>query len=127
MTDNKMSEMIRASLDSIKDFTDVSSIFGNPIVTQGGVTVIPVSKISVGFAGGGVDINSKKAMSPQNFGGGSGTGISVTPVAFLTVDQGSNVNLIPVNAPSNTAAEKAIQLISDSPELIKRLKNSFSG
>jgi sporulation protein YtfJ len=127
MSENKMSEMIRSSLESIKDFANVSSIFGTPIITEGGVTVIPVSRISVGFAGGGVDLHGKRALPTQNFGGGSGTGISVTPVAFLTVDKGSNINLIPVNSTAPTLTEKAIDLIADSPELIKKLKNSFSG
>ena len=96
MTENRMSEMIKASLDGIKDFTDVDTVFGKAITTANGVTVIPVSKVSVGFATGGVDLPNQDLSSPVNFGGGSGTGVSISPVAFLTVGPDSAINLIPI-------------------------------
>ncbi len=122
-----MSDIIKTSLEGIKDFADVDTVFGRAITTPSGVTVIPVSKVSVGFAGGGIDIPGKKLLSAQNFGGGSGTGISVTPVAFLTVGADSGVNLIPIAPQAPSAVEKAIELIESSPEIIKRIKNTFSG
>ena len=126
MSENKMSDMIRASLDGIKDFADVDTVFGKAITTDNGVTVIPVSKISVGFATGGLDFQNKRPVSPTNFGGGSGTGISITPVAFLTVGRNAEINLIQIGTSESNAVERACDLIENSPAIIERIKNTFS-
>ncbi len=127
MAENKMSDMIRASLDGIKDFTDVDTVFGKAITTPNGVTVIPVSKISVGFATGGLDYQSKRPIAPTNFGGGSGTGVSITPVAFLTVGANAEVNLIQIGMGQTSALDRACDLIENSPAIIEKIKNTFSG
>ena len=127
MSDNKMSEMIRTSLDGIKEFTEVDTVFGKAITTPSGVTVIPVSKFSVGFATGGLDFQSKRPISPTNFGGGSGTGVSVTPVAFLTVGANSEINLIQIGSTESSGVDRACDLIEKSPEIIEKIKNTFSG
>ena len=122
MADNKMSDIIKASLDGVKSFTDMDTVVGRVINTPAGVTVIPISKVSVGFAGGGLDYGGKKLTSAQNFGGGSGTGVSITPIAFLTVNRDSQVNLIPL---ANTASDidRVAELIERSPEIIEKIKN----
>ena len=127
MAENKMSEMIRASLDGIKEFADVDTVFGKAITTPGGVTVIPVSKISVGFATGGLDFQTKRPISPTNFGGGSGTGVSITPVAFLTVSEKAEINLIPIGSGDMTSIDRVCDLIERSPAILEKLKNTFSG
>lgn len=127
MAENKMSDIIRASLDGIKDFADVDTVFGKAITTPNGVTVIPVSKVSVGFATGGLDFQSKRPISPTNFGGGSGSGVSITPVAFLTVGADSSINLINITQSQPSAIERACDVIENSPAIIERLKNTFSG
>lgn len=126
MSEAKMSEIIRASLEGVKDFTGVDTIFGNAVTTPGGVTIIPVSKVSLGFAGGGIDISSKKFVSPQNFGGGSGTGVSITPVAFLTVSKDASINLIEIGSQKTNSLEHTLQLIESSPTIIKKIKDVFS-
>ena len=126
MPDNRMSDMIKASLDGIRDFTDVDTVFGKAITTESGVTVIPVSKISVGFATGGVDIPINEVPSGINFGGGSGTGVSISPVAFLTVGKNSEINLIPIGRnDSGNIVDKACNLIESSPTIIEKIKNIF--
>ncbi len=125
MSENKMSDIIRASLDGIKDFADVDTVFGKAITTPSGVTIIPVSKISIGFATGGVDFPAKRPISPQNFGGGSGSGVSITPVAFLTVNANSEINLISIGESSSSSIERACELIENSPNIIERIKNIF--
>ncbi len=125
MSDSKMSEMIRASLDGIRDFTSSEISVGNPIRTEAGVTVIPVSKVNVGFASGGLDYGAKKLLSEKSFGGGGGTGISVTPMAFLTINKNADVSLIPVSTESN-GIDKLVSLIEHSPELIEKIKGSLS-
>ncbi|MBQ9070346.1 MAG: sporulation protein YtfJ [Clostridia bacterium] len=126
MAESKMSDMIRASLDGIKDFTDVDTVFGKAITTPGGVTVIPVSKISVGFATGGLDFQSKRPISPTNFGGGSGTGVSIAPVAFLTVGRNGEINLIQISSSEKGTFDKAFDLIENSPAILEKIKNTFS-
>ena len=117
-----MSDIIKASLDGIRTFTDMDTVAGRAINTPSGVTVIPISKVTVGFAGGGLDYGGKKITAAQNFGGGSGTGVSITPIAFLTVGRNAEVNLIPVES-SSSDIERITGLIEQSPEIIQKIKN----
>lgn len=121
-----MSDIIRSSLEGVKSFTDMQTVIGNAIHTPSGVTVIPVSKVSVGFAGGGVDFGIKKLVGAQNFGSGSGSGVSITPIAFLTVGKNAEVNLIQINPEASKSVEKITSLIEHTPELIQKLKNTLS-
>ena len=122
--ENKISEIIHASLAEVKSFASVETITGNAITTPSGVTVIPISKITIGFASGGVDYASKGS-PPQNFGGGGGTGISITPVAFLTINERSDIKLIPV-ADSGVGIDRIVSLIERSPEIIEKIKGAMS-
>ena len=125
MAETKMGEIIKASLDGIKDFTDIENAIGTPIQTPSGVTVIPVSKVSVGFATGGLDYGTKKLTSGKNFGGGGGTGLSITPIAFLTVGKNAEVNLIPINN-AQTGVDHALSVIERSPEIIQKIKDTLT-
>ena len=124
-----MNDIIRSSLSGIKEFTDVDTVFGKAVTTASGVTVIPVSKVSVGFAGGGLDFSpEKKMLNPQNFGGATGTGVSVTPIAFLTVSPTSEINLIEIGSSSTeNSIERVVDLIENSPTILSKLKNAFLG
>ena len=126
MSENKMSDIIRSSLDGIKDFTNVDMGIGNAIHTPSGVTVIPISKISVGMATGGIDYGTKKFIGTQNFGGGGTTGVSVTPLAFLTVNSNAEVKLISLNSGDDGNISKITSLIEHSPEIIEKIKNALS-
>ena len=125
MSESRMSDIIKASLEGIRDFTDIDASVGNPITTLGGTTVIPISKITVAFASGGLDFQAKKNIQNQNFGGGGGTGVSITPVAFLTVSRDGEVNLIPV-LQNPSPFDHAISLIEHSPEIIQKIKDTLS-
>ena len=127
--ENKLEEIIRTSLENIRSMIDANTVIGSPIATDNGVTVIPISKVSVGYASGGVDFNGKNkpANDPQNFGAGGGTGVSISPVGFLVVKNNGNVEMINVG---QTPAEKdtleqIVSLIERCPELIGRIKNVF--
>lgn len=126
MSENKMSDIIKSSLEGVKSFTDMQTVVGNAIHTPSGVTVIPVSKVSVGFAGGGVDFGIKKLVGAQNFGSGSGSGVSITPIAFLTVGKNAEVNLIQINPDANKSIEKITSLIEHTPDLLQKIKNTLS-
>ena len=125
MSENKMSDIIKASMDGIRAFTDMDTVIGNAINTPSGVTVIPVSKVTMGIATGGVDYGTRRIPSAQNFGGGGGTGLSITPIAFLTVSQDAEVNLIHL-ANSDTDVDRITSLIEHSPEIIEKIKDALS-
>ena len=120
-----MNEIIKSTLDSIKAFANVESVIGNVISTPSGLTVIPISKITVGYIGAGADYGQKKLTQAQSFGCGSGTGISVTPIAFLTVTPDSAVNLISLDG-DKTNIDKISLLLDRSPEIIERIKSFLS-
>ena len=126
---NRIGEIAKTSLDSIRSMLDANTIVGDPIETASGTTIIPISKISVGYASGGVDYAAKKDVSnkPNNFGGGGGTGLTVTPVAFLVVQADGNVRILNVNAaaPADSVAQ-VVGFLERSPDLLERIKGVFS-
>lgn len=123
-SENKMGDIIRASLSGIKDFADAEGAIGTPIHTPSGVTVIPVSKVSIGFATGGLDLGTRKVTN-QSFGGGGGSGVSITPVAFLTIGRNAEINLVPING-TGGGLDHALSVIEKSPEIIQKIKNALS-
>ena len=105
--------MLENTIAKIREMVDVNSVIGTPITTPDAVTIIPVSKISVGVGGGGSDFVSKNPNKQENpFGGGAGGGVKVTPVAFLVVKEGS-VRVLPIPAPANTTADRIVEQVPD--------------
>ena len=110
--------MLDATIAKLRDMVSVNSVVGDPIVTADGVTIIPVSNVSVGFGGGGSDFVSKNVNHQDNpFGGGVGAGVKVTPVAFLIVKDGS-VRMLPVATPANTTADRIVEMVPDTLDKI---------
>ena len=112
--DTKVKELITASMDKIHEMADANTIMGKPVKLDGGVTIIPVSKVSYGFAGGGSDLPSKT--DKELFGGAGGGGISITPVAFIVI-QDTKVRLMQIDN-YTSSADRAISMI---PELIDKV------
>ena len=104
----KLPNMLENTISKIREMVDVNSVIGNPITTPDGVTIIPVSKVSVGFGGGGSDFTSNK----DAFGGGAGGGVKVTPICFLIVKDGA-VRMMPVAAPANSTADRIVEQVPD--------------
>lgn len=126
--DNKLQEIIGTSLENIRSMIDANTVIGDPISTENGVTIVPVSKVTVGYASGGLDYNGKQKPqdAPQNFGAGGGTGISISPVGFLVIKKDGSVDMINVGAPyPNDPVEQVIDVIERSPDIIARLKEVF--
>lgn len=129
---NKLGDMNKVSLDSIRSMLDANTIVGDPINAPNGTCIIPVSKISVGYASGGVDYAKKDttAGKPNNFGGGGGTGLTVTPVAFLVIAPDGGVSVLNVNSASSAtptdSVSQVVGFLERSPELIERFKDVFS-
>ena len=110
--------MLDNTIAKIRDLVDVNSVIGEPIVTADGITIVPVSKVSVGFGGGGSDFVSKNVNHQDNpFGGGVGAGVKVTPIAFLVIKEGS-VRMIPVAAPANTTVDRLVEMVPDTLDKI---------
>ena len=106
--------MLETTIQKIREMVDVNSVIGDPITTPDGVTIIPVSKVSVGFGGGGSDFVSKSggAGHENPFGGGAGGGVKVTPICFLIVKDGT-VRMMPVAAPASTTADRLVEQVPD--------------
>ena len=109
----KLPNMLDNTISKIREMVNANSVIGDPITTADGVTIIPVSKVSVGFGGGGSDFVSKNPNKQENpFGGGAGGGVKVTPIAFLIVKDG-NVRMMPVAAPASTTADRIVEQVPD--------------
>ena len=118
--------MLENTIAKIREMVDVNSVIGSPITTGDGVTIIPVSKVSAGFGGGGSDYVSKNANKQENpFGGGAGGGVSVTPIAFLIIKDG-NVRMMPVATPANTTADRLVEMIPDTLDKVSAFIDSHS-
>lgn len=134
MTQSKQTEIIQKSLEQLKEIADVNTVMGTPIETSAGVTIIPITKVSVGLATAGLDYFSKnlpeklQEREASNFAGGGGSGVTVSPIGFLVIKPNGNVELLSVAAASNastatTVLDTAIEFIERSPELIARMKD----
>ncbi|MBO7341345.1 MAG: sporulation protein YtfJ [Clostridia bacterium] len=123
--ENKLQDIIQTSLESLRTLVDSNTVIGNPINTESGTTIIPISKISMGFASGGLDYNGKSAGTKQNFGGGGGTGLSISPVGFLTVKADGSVEIVNINAPVGTV-EQVADVIERAPEIVAKFKALFT-
>ena len=118
--------MMESTIAKIREMVDANTVIGNPITTPDGVTIIPVSKISVGIGGGGSDFVSKNVNHQENpFGGGVGAGVKVTPVAFLIIKDGS-VRMLPVAAPANTTADRLVEMVPDTLDKISAFIDNHS-
>ena len=130
MADNKFSDIINASLEKVKEFSSSETVIGEPI-TVGGITILPVSRITMGFASGGVDYAGKKAKEaqsarPNNFGGGGGTGVNITPIAFLIISETGTTELLPITGyDEGGSVDKITSLIERSPDILARLRDVF--
>ena len=115
--------MLEGTIQKIREMVDVNSVIGEPITTADGVTIIPVSKVSVGFGGGGSDFVSKNAGHDNPFGGGAGGGVKIDPIAFLVVS-GGTVRMLPVPVPANTTPDRIVELIPDTLDKISAFIDS---
>ena len=124
---NSLPNMLENTIAKIREMVDVNSVVGTPITTPDGVTIIPISKVSVGFGGGGSDYVSENTNNPNNhpFGCGVGGGVKVTPVAFLIIKDGS-VRMLPVATPANTTADRLVEMIPDTLDKISAFVDSHT-
>ena len=114
MSEKSAGAILITTIEKIRDLVDTKTIIGEAIYAEGGITIIPVSKVTYGFASGGADFPSKNAN--ELFGGGGGAGVTITPVAFLVISDGE-VTLKHITAYDN-AAERVVNLV---PEMFDKV------
>ena len=112
--------MLQDTISRIREMMSVNDVVGEPIVV-GDVTIVPISKVSVGFGGGGAD--NAKAANKDAFGGGMGGGVKVQPICFLIVKDG-NVRMMPVPVPANTTADRILEMVPDTLDKISAFIDS---
>lgn len=114
-----ISELTDSSMKNLQTLIDSNSVVGDPITTPDGTTILPVSRVSFGFGTGGSDL---PATQKELFGGGSGGGVSITPVAFLVIQNGS-VKVLQIQSFSSTA-DRVVGMV---PDVIDRVSGFVSG
>ena len=116
MAEHPIQGLMNVTMDKIRQMADSNTIIGKPIKTDDGTTILPVSRISFGFASAGTDFDGKNAANKDLFGGGSGAGVNIQPVAFLVVKDGC-VRTIQLSDGSNTI-DRALTML---PELVDQV------
>ncbi len=125
--ESKQSEIIKTALENVKTMLDANTVTGTPINTDSGTVIIPVSKLFVGLASGGVDYFGKRNPSAiKSFGGGGGTGVTVSPVGFLVIEPNGKVDFLNVNQEPQDPIVQFLNIVENSPELIEKIKSVFS-
>ena len=113
--------MLENTIAKIREMVDVNSVVATPITTADGVTIIPISKVSVGFGGAGSDFDHKTPSNQEMpFGGGAGGGVKVTPIAFLVI-KGDSVRMLPISAAPNTTADRLVEMVPDMLDKVSAL------
>jgi len=111
MEKRPISDLMETTMQKVREMIDANTIVGEPITTVDGITLIPVSKLTFGFAGGGSDFNKKQ--EPQGgFGGGIGAGVNIEPVAFIIVKD-ENVKLLHVSPPASSTLGRLIETVPE--------------
>lgn len=114
---NPIGELMQNTMESVKNILKVDTVVGDPIFTPDGITLVPVSKISVGFGGGGVEFSSKKAGADRPYGGGNATGVKIDPIGFLVIKDGV-VRMINVTPPAGNTLDRIVDLV---PQVMDRI------
>lgn len=119
MTEHPIQNLMSSTMEKIRELVDVETIIGDPINLAGNITIIPVSKVSFGFASGGSDLPTK--VEKDLFGGAGGAGISIQPLAFIVVTDG-DVKLLQMSMDANSS-NAIINLV---PEVFDKISSLFS-
>lgn len=124
MENHPIENLMKSTMESLKDMVDVNTIVGEAVESKDGSLIIPISKVSFGFASGGSEFANKKASElscKYPFGGGSGAGVTLKPVAFLVI-KNDNIRLLSVD--QNNTYDRIVDSI---PQVMDMLKNMFKG
>ncbi|MDS1030658.1 GerW family sporulation protein [Bacillota bacterium LX-D] len=123
MSEHPIEALMKTAMESIKEMVDVNTVVGDPVETPDGSVIVPVSRVSCGFAAGGGEYDTNKNKESENslpFGGGSGAGVSVQPVGFLVVGH-QQIRLLPVDG--NAVIDRLIDI---TPQVISQVQSMFN-
>ena len=112
---NPLNDLMRSAMEKVREMADTNAIVGQPITTPDGVTLIPISKVSMGFGCGGGDYGK---VQPKSFGGGSGAGVNIAPVAFLVIKDGVT-RVLPVAVPPVSTVDRVVEMV---PNVLDRVE-----
>ncbi len=113
---NSIEGILGVSMEKIREMVDVNTIIGDAVTSPDGTTIIPVSKVSFGFASGGSDLPVQTA---EKFAGGAGAGVTVKPVAFIVISKTGDVKMLELGSGKPSAVEGIIDAV---PGLIEKIK-----
>ena len=119
MAEHPIEGLMNSAMQKLRELVDVNTIIGDPITTPDGILIIPISRVAFGFGSGGSDWPTQNPK--ETFGGGSGGGVSITPIGFLIVS-GGEVKLLQLAAQGNTGD----RLINMVPDLVDKVASLFS-
>ena len=117
MENNPIGALMQNTMDSVKNILKVDTVVGDPIYTPDGITLVPISKVSVGFGGGGLELTPKKQGDTRPYGGGNATGVKIDPIGFLVIKDGT-VRMINVTPPAINSVDRIIDLV---PQVMDRV------
>lgn len=125
--EHPIENLMKSTMENLKDMIDVNTIIGSPVETKDGACIIPISRVSFGFASGGSEFDSKNKLSSDfqvdyPFAGGSGAGVSVKPVSFLVVKKDC-VRLLPVE--QDSTYDRIIDTVPQVLEMFKDVCKDF--
>ena len=114
---NSLNDLMRSTLDRVREMADVNTIVGKPITTPDGVTLIPISRVSFGFGSGG----GSYGKTSDGFVGGGAAGVKIDPVAFLTIRDGVT-RVLPVAMPAMNTVDRIVDAV---PDVVTKVENFF--
>ena len=117
MENTNIGNLMETTISKMREIVNVDNVIGTPVTTPDGVTVIPVSRVSYGFATGGGDFKGKDAANPS-FAGGNGAGVKITPIGFLVI-RGDSIRMLNIAPPPNTTVDRVIE---KAPELVETVE-----
>ena len=117
MDKNPIGELMQNTMENVRNILKVDTVVGDPIYTPDGITLVPISKISVGFGGGGVEFSNKKVGENRPYGGGNATGVKIDPIGFLVIKDGT-VRMVNVTPPASNTVDRIIELV---PQVMDRV------
>ena len=114
---NPIRDLMQNTMENVKSILQTDTVTGDTIYTPDGTTLVPISRISVGFGGGGVEFGAARKAEPRPYGGGNATGVKVEPIGFLVIKEGV-VRMVNITPPANNTVDRIIDLV---PQVIDRV------
>ena len=121
MAEHPIQGLMGVTIEKIRDMVNAETIIGDPIHVDD-TTIIPVSRVTFGFVSGGSDVGPSS--NKQMFGGGSGAGVTVSPVCFLVIGKDGSANILGINAQASDTVDRLVEMI---PGAINKVSNFVSG